>query len=167
MISAFLITAISADGFIAHNENESSMAWTSGADKTFFKERTKQAGVVIMGSKTFATIGKALPGRLTVVYSRKKQQYPEGVEVTDKEPRELLADLEKRGYAEVAICGGASIYTLFAKSGAINKLYLTIEPQVFGSGVRLFNDEINLSLSLASTKQLSSDVLLLEYLVKS
>lgn len=163
MINTFLIAAISADGYIAHEESESSMHWTSGADKAFFKERTLQAGVVIMGSKTFNTIRKPLPGRLTIVYSRQKHDLPLGVENTNKDPAELLTALEKRGFKEVAICGGASIYTLFAKAGLLNKLYLTLEPQVFGKGVRLFSEEVNIQLALASTKQLSPDTLLLEY----
>ncbi len=166
MIPAFIIAAVSADGFIARNPGESSMDWTSAADRQFFRERTKQAGVVVMGSKTFKTIGKALPGRTTIVYSRQPRNYLAGVEVTDQDPQTLLADLERRGFKEVAICGGASIYTAFAKAGCIEKAYITVEPHFFGDGIRLFNEALGISLSLAASKQLAPDVLLLEYSIK-
>ena len=166
MIPAFIIAAVSADGFIARREGQRSMDWTTKEDKKFFVERTKQARVVVMGSKTFETIGKALPGRTIVVYSRQARNYPEGVEVTDTDPQTLLADLEKRGFKEAAICGGTSIYTQFLKSGCVKKMYITVEPIIFGTGVPLFNESLELPLSLASTKQLAPDVVLLEYNIK-
>ena len=162
----FIIAAISADGLIAPSDDrgQASTSWKSKEDTSFFVERTKQAGVVIMGSRTFETIGKPLPGRLTVVYSDKGANY-EGVEVTKKPPRELLADLETRGYKEVAICGGASIYTLFMEAGAVDTVYLTVEPVLFGTGVRLFTKPVSARLSLVAVKQLSQNVILLEYKV--
>lgn len=167
----FLIAALTADGFIARLPKDAagahdqiSTAWTSEEDTAFFKERTKQAGVVVMGSRTFRTIGKPLPKRLTIVYSEKDLSC-EGIEVTKKPPRELLADLEARGYKEVAICGGASVYTLFMEAGVVDTLYLTVEPVLFGSGVPLFTKPIDARLALASTRNLSDNVVLHEYKV--
>jgi dihydrofolate reductase len=70
MMNVFIIAAISADGLIAKDSDEKSTAWTSKADKKFFSERTKKAGVVVMGRKTFDTIGKPLSERLNIVYSK-------------------------------------------------------------------------------------------------
>ena len=164
MIKTFIIAAISLDGFIAKNAEDTSTSWTSGADKKFFKERTKQSGVVIMGSTTYSTIGRPLKDRLNIVYSSKITNL-EGVELTMKKPADLLSDLETRGYKEVAICGGASIYTMFLEANLVDTLYLTIEPKLFGKGVSLLNKLTNVSLTLATTKHLSKDVLLLEYKV--
>src|SRR3990172_3225178 len=81
----------------------------------------------------------------------------EGVELTMKKPADLLSDLETRGYKEVAICGGASIYTMFLEANLVDTLYLTIEPKLFGKGVSLLNKLTNVSLTLATTKHLSKD----------
>src|SRR3989344_7183807 len=160
MIRTFIIAAMTADGFIARDAHHLA-SWTSKEDKKFFVERTKQAGVMIMGANTFETFGKPLKGRLNIVYSRSKKY--DGVEVTDKPPAELLKDLEARGYTEVAICGGASIYTMFMKAGLVDTLYLTIEPLLFGTGVSIFNEQLEVNLKLISVTNLSNNVLLLEY----
>lgn len=165
MIHAFIIAAQTLDGFIARESTEPA-TWTSGADKKFFVERTKKAGVIVMGSRTFETIGRALPNRLNIVYDDQSRTFP-GAETASKSPRDLLAELEKRGFKEVAVCGGSTIYTLFMKSGLVKTLYLTIEPKLFGQGLHLFNEPLDAELTLASTQQLASDVLLLEYRIKN
>lgn len=162
MILAFIIAAQSVDGFISPLDHTNSMSWTSGADKEFFKKRTKEAGVIIMGRTTFETIGKALPDRRTIVYSTKTIEV-EGVETTNLLPEELLAKLESEGVTEVAICGGSSIYSLFLQSGCVSKLYLTIEPILFGTGIPLFTNIQPTSLELISSTPLSQNTLLLEY----
>ena len=159
-ISVFIIAAVTADGFIAKNTMHTPMAWTSKEDKEFFKERTTKAGVVVMGQNTYQTIRRPLENRLNIVYS--KETY-EGIETTQKNPKELIEDLKNRGYKEVAICGGATIYTMFLEAGVVDKLYLTVEPIVFGSGMNLFNKEVEKKLQLVSVKNLNTQTLLLEY----
>lgn len=171
MMNVFIIAAISADGLIAKDSDQKSTVWTSQADKKFFSERTKKARVVVMGRKTFDTIGKPLPGRLNVVYSRQQsignREQGTNLRFTNKSPKQLIKELEKEGYKEVAICGGASIYTMFMKAGVVNKIYLTVESVVFGRGVRLFNQEIEAKLRLNRVKKLAGKTVLLEYLVGS
>lgn len=151
---------MTADGFIAKNAHHLA-SWTSKEDKKFFVQKTKAAGVMIMGANTYETIGKPMPGRLTIVYSRSKQY--EGVEVTSLPPAELLASLKARGHTEVAICGGASIYTMFMKAGVVDTLFLSVEPLLFGTGVSIFNEQLEQNLQLISSTKLSDSVLLLEY----
>lgn len=159
-MNTFIIAAMTADGFIARNAHHRA-DWTSKEDKAFFVERTKQAGVVIMGSNTFETFGKPLKNRLHIVYSKNKKY--EGVETTSLPPAELLKQLEGRGYTEAAICGGATIYTMFMKAGLVDMLYLTIEPLLFGSGIPLFTEPLDVNLQLASSRTLADNVILLEY----
>jgi len=130
-MKVFMIAAVSADGFIAEHD-EHIADWTSPEDKRFFVARTREAGVVVMGGKTFRTIGRAMPGRRNVVYTSKPESInvPD-VETTDKPARELIDQLEQEGVHEVAICGGTAIYTLFMKSGLIDEIYLTVEPLTF------------------------------------
>jgi dihydrofolate reductase len=166
-MEVFLIAAITVDGFIA-KDNDHLADWTSKADKKFFVEKTKEAGVILMGRKTFETIGKALPDRRNIVYTNNPSRVlPANVEATNEPPEVLVKRLAQEGEQALAICGGASIYSLFLKSGLITKLYLTVEPVLFGQGVSLINEELLIKLDLANSQLLSPEVLLLEYDVKA
>lgn len=164
MIKAFIIAAESADGFIAQEENHPAF-WTSKEDKKRFVDLTSRAGVVVMGSTTFKTLPRPLKERVNIVYS-KSQQF-EGAEMTSDDPITLLQKLEARGFKEVAICGGSSIYTMFAKAGVVDTIYLTIEPLCFGTGIALFNEPMNLQLELVSEDKTEGGTVLLEYKVKN
>lgn len=162
MIKVFIIAATTADGYIAKDSQHAAL-WTSKADKKRFVELTKKAGVIIMGQTTYKTIGRPLKDRHNIVYS---EEDIAGVEVTRKDPRELIAELEARGIKEVAICGGSHIYTMFMKSGVVDTLYLTIEPIIFGKGMNLFREDLHYLLKLKSAvTSESSGSLLLEYKV--
>lgn len=165
-MKTFIIAALSADGFISKNVGHSSIKWRSKEDAKFFIAKTKEAGVVVMGSTTFNTMRRPMPGRLHFVYSynpNSVQSIPGVVEVTRKEPAELLKDIETRGYGQVAICGGATIYTMFMEAGVVDELYLTIEPVVFGKGMNIFNKELDVRLKLKSTERMGGETVLLEY----
>ena len=163
MIKVFIIAAQTADGYIAKHSDHPAV-WTSKDDKKRFIEITKRAGVMVMGLRTFKTLGKALPGRLNIVYSDKKENPEiEGVEYTSLSPKDLIKNLDERGFKEVAICGGSSIYTMFMESGIVETLYLTIEPKIFGSGMSLFNKDLDYDLKLVSSEAQESGTTLLEY----
>lgn len=137
MIKVFLIAAISADGFISPTQEEISTSWTGKSDKKRFVELTKDAGVVVMGSKTYETIGKPLKDRLNLIYSRTKTF--EEVESVSESPVELIDRVEKLGYTKIAICGGAEIYSMFLNANIVDEIYLTIEPILFGSGIKFLS----------------------------
>ncbi len=161
MIKVFLIAAMTMDGFIARDEKHASFGWNSKEDKKRFVELTKRAGVVIMGSTTYNTLPGLLKERVNIVYSRDKKF--EGAEMTQKAPAELLKELEARGFKEVAICGGSKIYTMFMKAKVVDRIYLTVEPLIFGKGIPLFSDELQFRLKLISASQGQDGALLLEY----
>lgn len=180
----FIIAALSADGFLAENntltyhqkDQEGAISlgrktfWTSKEDGQFFRARTKEAGVVVMGRKTFLQSGKPLPGRLNIIYSRQApaDDLPENLRYTQASPQELLEQLQAEGHQEVAICGGSSIYTQFMKAGVVDTLYLTIEPILFGQGINLFTDPLGgKKLTLQKVSNLSSQTVLLEFSTSS
>lgn len=161
MTKAFIIAAVSADGFIAKDEKHPAY-WTSKEDKKRFVELTKRAGVVVMGSSTFATLNRPLADRQMIVYSRSPKHF-EGAETTSDDPKILMKKLFAKGVKEVAICGGSHIYTLFMKSQVVDKIYLTVEPIFFGKGISLFNEQLNFHLKLVKAEQAESGAVLLEY----
>jgi dihydrofolate reductase len=102
-----------------------SLPWHLPADLRFFKQKT-WGHVVIMGRKTFESVGKPLPGRRNLVVSRKDDFRPEGVEVAGslEEALDLAA-----GEGEVFICGGAEIYR--RALDCADRIYLTLIHQSF------------------------------------
>lgn len=81
--------------------------WHLPDDFKWFKQTTT-GHVIVMGRKTFESIGKPLPNRTTVVLSRAKQNIPGVVtlcQLTDLDP----ADPRFAGRT-IFICGGAEIY---------------------------------------------------------
>ncbi|MEI8337927.1 MAG: dihydrofolate reductase family protein [bacterium] len=161
MIKCFIIAALTADGFLAKDKNQVSTSWNSSDDKKHFMELTKRAGVVVMGSTTYETFNRPLKDRLNIVYSRSKKY--EGAEMTADEPEVLLKKLEERGFKEVAVCGGSSIYTKFLKAGVVDTIYLTVEPILFGKGITLFNDDIVCKLELVSESHTPEGTIFKEY----
>lgn len=162
-MKVFIIAAVTADGFIGRNSGHSA-DWTGGEDKKVFVRLTKEAGTMVMGSRTFATIGRALPGRRNIVLtSRPEEIKVEGVEATAETPEELVKRLANEGVKTLAVCGGAGIYSAFMQAGLIDELYLTYVPVVFGQGITLFNSELDAKLELKEQTKLSDGAILLHY----
>jgi dihydrofolate reductase len=156
--------AVTVDGMIAR-DHAHFPDWTCRADKQMFKQLTQKAGVVIFGSRTFDTIGRVLPGRLNVVLTRHPERYRPGKNLLffSDSPERLIDELEKQGYQEAILAGGAIINTLFIKPELVDEILLTISPKLFGQGVPLFAERMDLDLRLISTQQLEADTILLRY----
>ena len=90
-----LLMALTLDGKIAKDPDHYP-DWTGKEDKKLFAKISKEAGVVIMGSRTFDTCGKPLPGRKNIVLTRKKTRVSEWENLiyTDKKPAEILKEIE-------------------------------------------------------------------------
>ncbi len=92
-------------------------------DMKMFREKTT-GHVVIMGRKTFESIGRALPNRTNIVVSRDTGlQLPEGVILADsiEKALELAKEVEEK---EIFVIGGAQIYEQALPYA--DKLYLTV-----------------------------------------
>ncbi len=169
-----LLAAISIDGFIApaDAENQRSFNWTSQADKAFYVSHIKSADVIVMGAKTFMTFSRYPKHSRWMIYTSRPTEFinpkPDVIraEGTGKDPQELLAQLQQQGVEKVAICGGASVYQQFIESNLVDTLYITVEPIVFGSGVKLFGDRTSIQSkwSLVKVEKLGEEgTVLLEY----
>jgi dihydrofolate reductase len=82
------------------------MPWHLPADLKHFKDVTL-GYPVIMGRRTFDSIGRALPGRKNVVISRSAPQLPPGVVLASSLENALRACSDA---AEVMVIGGGEIY---------------------------------------------------------
>lgn len=159
----FIIAALTVDGFIARHGTHLA-DWTGPEDKKLFVKLTKEAGTIVMGSRTFATIGCALPGRRNIVYTKRANELAiDNIETTAEDPVSLVARLKQEGAHALAICGGTSIYDLFIQSGVVDELYLTVAPHLFGKGMPLFNSTLDVNLELRGSEILGSNTILLHY----
>nr|WP_109340984.1 type 3 dihydrofolate reductase [Saliniradius amylolyticus] len=106
---------------------DNDMPWHQPADLKHFKQVT-MGKPIIMGRKTFESIGRPLPGRTNVVISRSPDFNPEGVEVVTT-PQQALERVQSQD--EVMVIGGGRIYELFLPLA--ERLYITdIDLDVIG-----------------------------------
>ena len=163
-----LLMASTVDGKIARDSSQF-VDWTGKADKKYFVELTQKTGAMIMGSKTYDTIGKPLPGRLNIVMTRDKsrQSDQDNLIFTDLAPTEIIEDLGLRGYTSAALVGGATVNSLFARQNLITQVHLTMVPRLFGSGLSIFAPPLDLDLGLTFefSKEIGDGHLLLIYRV--
>lgn len=114
-----LIACVSKDRGLGKDQ---SLLWHFLADMGFFK-RTTLGSTVVMGSKTFASIGKPLPRRHNLVLSRGEiPGYSRDQLTVLHSPAELESYLAKIDQP-VFIIGGASLYQMFIHQA--NRLLLT------------------------------------------
>ncbi|MDX1625242.1 MAG: dihydrofolate reductase [Wenzhouxiangellaceae bacterium] len=85
--------------------DDGGMPWHLPADLRHFKETT-MGRPVIMGRRTWESIGKPLPGRANIVLTRSRPDLPDGVEAADS----LDAALEMAGDGSVFVIGGGQVY---------------------------------------------------------
>lgn len=98
---------------------DNKMPWHLPGDLQHFKKVTS-GKPVIMGRKTFESIGRPLPGRRNIIITRNKDYHASGIETvtTPEAALELVNDV-----AEVMIIGGGNIYQQFLAQA--QRLYLT------------------------------------------
>lgn len=116
------MTKISLIAAMANNRvigKDNDMPWHMPADLKHFKSVT-MGKPVVMGRKTFESIGRPLPGRQNVVISRNKEWQHDGVLVAQS-TEEALSYLKDA--PEIMIIGGGNIYEQFLPLAT--SLYLT------------------------------------------
>ena len=104
-----LIVAVADNGVIG---SHGAIPWRLKSDMQRFKALTTGKPVV-MGRKTFASIGRPLPGRTNIVVTRDASFRAAGAVVTTSfaDARAVaLGDALRRSAGEIAVIGGAEIY---------------------------------------------------------
>lgn len=128
-----LIVAIADNGVIGR---DNALPWHLPEDLRYFK-RVTLGKPIVMGRKTFESIGKPLPGRTNIVITRNAQFQAPGVEVAHSLDAALaLAELiaSRQGATETVAIGGAEIYR--AALPRADRLYITeVHAQVDGDAL--------------------------------
>jgi len=101
---------------------DNQLPWRLSADLKRFRELT-MGHHIIVGRKTFKSIGKPLPGRQMIVVTRDSSFRAEGCFVCHS-PEEAIRLASEHGENEVFIIGGAEIYN--QSIALADRLYLTL-----------------------------------------
>lgn len=104
-MTVIIISAVASNGAIGR---DNALLWHLRADLRHFKEQTYGCPV-IMGRRTFESLGKALPGRLNIVVSNSNPDLPEGV-LCCGSLEKALECAASSACGKCFIIGGARIY---------------------------------------------------------
>jgi len=113
-----LIAAASSNRVIGIGND---LPWNLRADMKFFKEKTT-GHHILMGRKTWNILGKALPGRTSLVVSGKKLDLPDNT-FGFQSVSEAIQFAKSNGEKELMVIGGGEIYTHTLPLA--NRIYLT------------------------------------------
>lgn len=125
-----LISAMSKNRVIGKG---GTLPWDVPEDMKFFM-RTTLGHAVIMGRKTYDSMGKPLPRRRNIVVTRSSEFHAEGTEVA-RTVEEAIA-LARSTDAEPFVIGGAEIYK--AALPLAQRMYITYIPIVIEGGDTFF-----------------------------
>lgn len=104
-----LVAAVGENGVIGR---DGGLPWRLSGDLKRFKADT-MGRPVVMGRKTFASIGKPLPGRDNIVVTRDRSFAPDGVQVAASVEDALAlakSAAAEHGVGDVSVIGGGDIY---------------------------------------------------------
>lgn len=149
MMQFSMIAAVARNGIIG---NGFEMPWHLPADLRYFKAMT-QGKIVLMGRKTFESIGRALPLRQNIVVSRQPRNHSAGDSAASDNKQESVHWVQSFGEAiklceallaqrdqlttpiesdEVMVIGGGQVYEAFLP--VASRLYITeVDTQAAGS----------------------------------
>ena len=110
---------------VAHDQNRiignnNEMPWHIPEELSYFKKMT-MGKALIMGRKTYDSIGRPLPGRKMIVVTRNKDYVQEGVTVVHSFDDAIT--IAKDYAEEVMVIGGAEIFRIAL--GVADRLYIT------------------------------------------
>lgn len=114
---------------------DNQIPWHLPNDLKYFK-RVTTGNTIIMGRKTFDSLGRPLPNRVNIVITRDKSFIaPEGVVICHSLD-EAIEAASREGKEEVFVIGGGTIYKEALPKA--NRLYITFVDTIVGEGDTFF-----------------------------
>jgi len=116
---------------VAHDPNrvigfENKMPWHIPGDLAYFKKMTMDKAMV-MGRKTFESIGRVLPGRKNIIVTRNVEFRVEGAEIVNDLVKAI--EIASAHHEEVMVIGGEQIFRAILPKA--DRLYITFIQQSF------------------------------------
>ena len=141
-----ILVAVGQNGEIG---KDNQLLWKLSDDLKLFKKRTL-GHAIIMGRKTYDSIGKPLPGRVNIVISQNKNLKIEGCTVVHSIEEAIKSAEEQTDKEEIFIIGGQQIFELSAPIAT--KLYLTEVNAAFPDADTFFDVNPFKNWEVASTQ---------------
>ena len=172
-MNIILAMVATLDGKITRGEDSNIYEWTSSEDQVYFSKLIEQNNLIVMGRETYeAAMPKPNEGKLRIVLTRNPSRYQSQtidgqLEFSGESPKNLIARLEKRGFTTMLLAGGGGVNTAFFKDGAVDELWLTLEPVILGRGKMIIEEkDLDIKLQLFESQQLNKQgTILLKYKV--
>lgn len=171
-----MVAAISKDGFLTKGDDPNPAHFTSKEDKEHLSSLIKEYNLQVFGSKTYEAY-KPAPDKntLRVVLTHSPKKYI-GDYVYDQmhfeslDPQDFIHKYSQ-DYDSCLLLGGGSVYRQFLDAGAVDEIYLTIEPVEHKSGISFLKpgetlDDLNLPEPQITTLN-SSGTILQHYTLKN
>ncbi len=165
-----LLASVSMDGFIADASGVPSFpeaAWPDWCARA--NQAGGGAGGVIAGRASVEQIVEfGMADAVTLPHKRVLSSREADVADWKRagSPAEALATLAAAGVEEAIVGGGRAVYHAFMAAGLVDEVVLDLQPAVFGSGVPLFGEELDVTaLKLLETTPLNEDALRVRYRV--
>lgn len=118
-----IIVAFDRKGTIGKNN---ALPWRLPADLQYFKKVT-MGHPIVMGRKTYESIGRPLPGRQNIIVTRNRSFQAEGCEVVHS--LEEIKKMKDQNDGEIFIIGGAEIFRALLPEA--DRLYITYIDEEF------------------------------------
>jgi len=167
-----LYMAMTLDGFIARDDDSTDFA--SKNEWKSFSAMLKKVKYAVIGKRTYNIMAqgkefeKIKNCHFFVMTKEKIKEDNKSITITNKSPKDLIKELEKRGIKQVCICGGGMINSAFLETGLIDEMYLDVMPVMIGKGIPLFGKKNTkkVTLELKEVKELGKNEMQLHYRVK-
>lgn len=118
-----MISLIAAIGKNNELGKANTLLWDLPRDMKHFRETTS-GRTIIMGQKTFESLGRPLPRRRNIVLTKDQNFHPEGVEIVySTEELDELLKITSTPDEEIFIIGGGQIYKIMIEKA--DRLYIT------------------------------------------
>jgi len=116
---------------VAHDPNrvigfENTMPWHIPGDLAYFKKVT-MGKAMVMGRKTFESIGRVLPGRKNIIVTRNPNYQVEGAEVVTDLVKAV--EIASAHHEEVMVIGGEQIFRAILPKA--HRMYITFIQQSY------------------------------------
>jgi dihydrofolate reductase len=123
-----LLVAMDRNQVIGANND---LPWHLPNDLKFFKEKT-MGNTIVMGRKTFDSIGRALPNRRNIVLSRNEIDLPDGVELI-RDVETILDMNQSNPSEELFVIGGGGLFEQILPYA--DRMYITLIDEDFDGDV--------------------------------
>ena len=140
----------------------------------FAKEDNRYFDTVLMGRKTYEVglregVACPYPTLEQYVFSRSMRSSPDrSVQVVSNDAITTIEAMKRRTGRAIWLCGGCELATTLLKAGLIDRLILKLNPVLFGSGIPIFHDSIDVTgVALEEHHSFDSGHMILNYRLES